>query len=254
MKTRMQPIGNVWNKFPRIVRDLSSRTGKSVRLEMEGKQTELDKTIIEAIKDPLTHVVRNSLDHGIETPAEREAAGKPCRGLLTSASLSRRRAGQHRDFRRRRRTRSGCDSRPRRSSAGLSPRSTPPQCPTARSGNLIFLPGFSTAKKVTNISGRGVGMDVVKTNIEKIGGTVDLAERSRAWHHAEDQDSAHAGDHSRADCDHRRRAFRHSASEPAGAGPAGRQSRPETGIEMIQGAPVYRLRGNLCRSSISTTN
>ncbi len=82
MKTRMQPIGNIWNKFPRIVRDLSTSTGKLVRLEMEGSQTELDKTIIEAIKDPLTHVVRNSLDHGIETPAEREAAGKPQQGLL----------------------------------------------------------------------------------------------------------------------------------------------------------------------------
>ena len=82
MKTRMQPIGNVWNKFPRIVRDLSNSAGKSVRLEMEGTQTELDKTIIEAIKDPLTHIVRNSLDHGLETPAEREAAGKSPEGVL----------------------------------------------------------------------------------------------------------------------------------------------------------------------------
>ncbi len=88
MKTRMQPIGNIWNKFPRVVRDLANSAGKSVRLEMEGSQTELDKTIIEAIKDPLTHVVRNSLDHGIESPAEREAAGKPAEGIALPAGLS----------------------------------------------------------------------------------------------------------------------------------------------------------------------
>ena len=100
MKTRMQPIGNVWNKFPRIVRDLANSTGKSVRLEMEGAQTELDKTIIEAIKDPLTHVVRNSLDHGIETPAERDRRGKAAARIAVPASLPRRRTGQHRDLRR----------------------------------------------------------------------------------------------------------------------------------------------------------
>ena len=99
MKTRMQPIGNIWNKFPRIVRDLSNSTGKSVRLEMEGSQTELDKTIIEAIKDPLTHVVRNSLDHGIETPAQARSRGQATARIALPASLSRRRTGQHRDLR-----------------------------------------------------------------------------------------------------------------------------------------------------------
>ena len=99
MKTRMQPIGNIWNRFPRVVRDLALTCGKQVRVEMEGKETELDKTIIEAIKDPLTHVVRNSVDHGIETPEERLAKGKPAEGCLLSAGVPRRRPGQHRDHR-----------------------------------------------------------------------------------------------------------------------------------------------------------
>jgi two-component system chemotaxis sensor kinase CheA len=131
MKTRMQPIGNVWNKFPRIVRDLSNSTGKSVQLEMEGAQTELDKTIIEAIKDPLTHVVRNSLDHGIETPAEREAAGKPRQGLLLLRAFHE--GGQVKSrFRMTAADLIWMPSGPRRSSAELFPRSTPPRCLTAR--------------------------------------------------------------------------------------------------------------------------
>jgi len=174
MKTRMQPIGNVWNKFPRIVRDLSNAAGKSVRLEMEGTQTELDKTIIEAIKDPLTHIVRNSLDHGIETPAEREAAGKPRQGVLrlrafheggqVNIEIADDGAGLDLDAIRAKAVERGLLSP--QHAAKMSEREI---------GNLIFMAGFSTAKKVTNISGRGVGMDVVKTNIEKIGGTVDVS-------------------------------------------------------------------------------
>ena len=173
MKTRMQPIGNIWNKFPRIVRDLSNSTGKSVRLEMEGSQTELDKTIIESIKDPLTHVVRNSLDHGIESPAEREAAGKQQQGLLFLRAFHE--GGQVNieisdDG-------AGLDMEAIRAKA-IERGIVTPQHAAAMSdrevGNMIFLAGFSTARKVTNISGRGVGMDVVKTNIEKIGGTVDV--------------------------------------------------------------------------------
>jgi two-component system chemotaxis sensor kinase CheA len=174
MKTRMQPIGNVWNKFPRIVRDLSNAAGKSVRLEMEGTQTELDKTIIEAIKDPLTHLVRNSLDHGIETPAAREAAGKPRQGVLRLRAFHE--GGQVNieiadDG-------GGLDLEAIRTKAMESGILTPKNAAKMSDreiGNLIFMAGFSTAKKVTNISGRGVGMDVVKTNIEKIGGTVDVS-------------------------------------------------------------------------------
>ncbi len=173
MKTRMQPIGNIWNKFPRVVRDLSNSTGKLVRLEMEGSQTELDKTIIEAIKDPLTHVVRNSLDHGIETPAEREAAGKPQQGSLflrafheggqVNIEISDDGAGLDLEAIKAKAVERGIVTP--QHAAAMSDREI---------GNLIFLAGFSTARRVTNISGRGVGMDVVKTNIEKIGGTVDV--------------------------------------------------------------------------------
>ncbi len=173
MKTRMQPIGNVWNRFPRVVRDLAVTCGKEVRIEMEGRETELDKSLLEAIGDPLTHVVRNSVDHGIESPDVREAAGKPREGCLKL--LAYHEGGQ-------------VNIEIRDDGGGIDPERigkkaierglmTPEQI--ARMGDqeivaLIFAPGFSTAEKVTNVSGRGVGMDVVKTNIEKIGGTVDI--------------------------------------------------------------------------------
>jgi len=174
MKTRMQPIGNIWNKFPRVVRDLSNSSGKLVRLEMEGSQTELDKTIIEAIKDPLTHIVRNSLDHGLETPAQREAANKPPQGLLFLRAFHE--GGQVNieisdDG-------AGLDLNAIRAKAierGILPSQQAAKMTDREIANLIFMAGFSTAQKVTNISGRGVGMDVVKTNIEKIGGTVDVS-------------------------------------------------------------------------------
>ena len=174
MKTRMQPIGNIWNKFPRVVRDLSNSSGKLVRLEMEGSQTELDKTIIEAIKDPLTHIVRNSLDHGLETPARREAANKPPQGLLSLRAFHE--GGQVNieisdDG-------AGLDLNAIRAKAierGILPSQQAAKMTDREIANLIFMAGFSTAQKITNISGRGVGMDVVKTNIEKIGGTVDVS-------------------------------------------------------------------------------
>lgn len=176
MKTRMQPINMIWQKFPRVVRDLSAQCGKKIRLEMEGKETELDKTIIEAIKDPLTHIVRNSIDHGVETPAKRAEKGKSEEGCLSLRAFHE--GGQ-------------VNIEIIDDGAGINPEKvkakalekgliTPEQA--ARMGereatNLIFLPGFSTAEKITNVSGRGVGMDVVKTNIEKIGGTVDITSR-----------------------------------------------------------------------------
>jgi two-component system, chemotaxis family, sensor kinase CheA len=173
MKTRMQPIGNIWSKFPRTVRDVAATCGKQIRLEMEGKETELDKTIIEAIKDPLTHIVRNSADHGIETPAKRAAAGKPAEGRLQLRAYHE--GGQviieiSDDG-------AGLDSEKLKRKAlekGLITAEQAAQMSERDTANLIFLPGFSTAEKVTNVSGRGVGMDVVKTNIEKIGGTVDV--------------------------------------------------------------------------------
>ncbi len=243
MKTRMQPIGNIWNKFPRIVRDLSNSAGKSVRLEMEGSQTELDKTIIEAIKDPLTHVVRNSLDHGIETPAKREAVGKPQEGLLflrafheggqVNIEISDDGAGLDLDAIKSKAIERGIVTP--QHAAAMSDREI---------ANLIFLAGFSTAQKVTNISGRGVGMDVVKTNIEKIGGTVDVtAVRGRGT-------------------TLKIKIPLTLAIIPALIVTAGAErfaipqvslvelvrlegKAAEAGIEMIQEASVYRLRGNL---------
>ena len=173
MKTRMQPIGNIWSKFPRMVRDVALGCGKQVRIEMEGKETELDRTIIEAIKDPLTHLVRNAVDHGIETPEVRRKAGKNPEGLLFLRAFHE--GGQVNievtdDG-------AGLNYEKLRNKAMQTALITEDQAArmTEREiTNLIFLPGFSTAEKVTNVSGRGVGMDVVKTNIEKIGGTVDL--------------------------------------------------------------------------------
>jgi len=173
MKTRMQPIGNVWAKFPRVVHDMAQDLGKQVQLVMEGKQTELDRTIIEAIKDPLMHLIRNAIDHGIETAVERRAAGKPEEGILTLRAFHE--GGQvnieilddgH-----------GINVAKVKEKAIQRSLATPDQAARMsdrEAFNLIFLPGFSTAEKVTNVSGRGVGMDVVKTNIEKIGGSVDV--------------------------------------------------------------------------------
>src|SRR5208337_2241997 len=173
MKTRMQPIGNIWGQFPRTVRDVALGCGKEVGIEMEGKETELDKTIIEAIKDPLTHLVRNSVDHGIELPEARVKAGKARVGRLilrafheggqVNIEISDDGAGLSSDRIRKKAIERGVIT------AEQAARMTEREI-----FNLIFLPGFSTAEKVTNVSGRGVGMDVVKTNVEKIGGLVDL--------------------------------------------------------------------------------
>lgn len=173
MKTRMQPIGNVWNKFPRLVRDLALTCGKQVRIDMEGEDTDLDKTLIEAIRDPLTHIVRNAIDHGIEAPAVRVAAGKPAEGRLflrafhesgqVNIEISDDGAGI--DFDR---------VKEKALERGLITVDQAARLSTNEALNLLFSPGFSTAREVTNVSGRGVGMDVVKTNIDKIGGTVDV--------------------------------------------------------------------------------
>jgi two-component system chemotaxis sensor kinase CheA len=176
MKTRMQPIGNVWSKFPRIVRDLSMALAKQVRVEMEGKDTELDKTIIEAIKDPLTHIVRNAVDHGIEESATRVAAGKKPEGTLLlrafheGGQVNIEIADDGRGIDPDRVLKKAIDR-------GLVTSEAAGRLSEREIFNLVFLPGFSTAEKVTNVSGRGVGMDVVRSNIEKIGGTVDLQSR-----------------------------------------------------------------------------
>jgi two-component system chemotaxis sensor kinase CheA len=173
MKTRLQPIGNVWNRFPRLVRDAARASGKRVRLETEGTETELDKTLIEAIRDPLTHLVRNAIDHGVEPPERRRAAGKPEEGCLRLRAYHE--GGQVNvevsdDG-------GGIDPeriRGRAVEQRLVTREQAERMGAQTLLGLIFLPGFSTAAAVTTLSGRGVGMDVVKTNIEKIGGSVDV--------------------------------------------------------------------------------
>ena len=173
MRTRMQPIGQVWSKMPRIVRDLAHQLGREVDLEMDGHDTELDRSLLEALKGPLAHLVRNSLDHGIEPPPARAAAGKPTAGrlLLRAYHESGQVVVEITDDGK------GIDPRhigdvavrrgvvTREQLARMEPRDVL---------DLIFRPGFSTAEQVTNVSGRGVGMDVVRTSIERIGGSVDL--------------------------------------------------------------------------------
>jgi len=173
MKTRMQPIGNAWQKLPRVVRDLCAELGKEIELRMHGAETELDRQVLELVKDPLTHLVRNCADHGIEGPAERAAAGKPAKGTIRLAACHQ---GGHiiieiaDDGR-------GLDLARIRAKAvenGLAGEAEIAAKSDAEIANFIFAPGFSTAARVTSISGRGVGMDVVRSNIEQIGGTVDL--------------------------------------------------------------------------------
>ncbi|GIE27966.1 ATPase [Actinoplanes italicus] len=173
MKTRMQPIEHIWSKLPRVIRDLSNSLGKQVALVMEGKETELDRSLLEAVKDPLTHLVRNAVDHGIEDPERRIASGKGPEGTLTLRAYH---EGGH------------VAVEVADDGAGLNVERIaqkavengllrPEQVPNMDKRDImamVFQPGFSTAAKVTNVSGRGVGMDVVKTNIENIGGAVSV--------------------------------------------------------------------------------
>jgi two-component system chemotaxis sensor kinase CheA len=169
----MQPIGNAWQKLPRIVRDLSAELGKPIEFEMHGADTELDRQVLDMIKDPLTHMVRNSADHGIEMPDERRATGKPEKGTLR---LSAWHQGGHiiievAD--------DGCGLDIRRIKAtavarGLASEADIETMSEALIHKFIFAPGFSTVSKVTSVSGRGVGMDVVRSNVEQIGGTIDV--------------------------------------------------------------------------------
>jgi len=243
MKTRMQPIGNIWGQFPRTVRDVALACGKEIKIEMEGKETELDKTIIEAIKDPLTHLVRNSVDHGVELPEDRVKAGKDRAGRLILRAFHE--GGQVNI--------EISDDGGGLNAERILKKAVERAVITAEQAarmterevfNLIFLPGVSTAQKVTNVSGRGVGMDVVKTNVEKIGGTVDI------------QSIRGQGTTVRVKipltlaiipalivtCGGDRYAIPQvSLLELVRLAP----SQARSGIEMVQGAPVHRLRGRL---------
>ncbi|WP_417686965.1 hybrid sensor histidine kinase/response regulator [Roseibium sp.] len=173
MATRMQPIGNAWQKLPRIVRDLSQELDKPIELEMIGADTELDRQVLEMIKDPLTHMVRNSADHGLEMPAQRRESGKPDKGTITLAAyhegghiiIEVRDDGKGLDVQR---------IKDKVIERGLASEAEVDKMSDAQIHKFIFAAGFSTAAAVTSVSGRGVGMDVVRNNIELIGGTVDL--------------------------------------------------------------------------------
>ena len=243
MKTRMQPVGNVSSKFPRIVRDLAVACGKQVNIAMLGQETELDKSIMEAIRDPLTHMVRNAVDHGIEMPAERTARGKPAEGrlLLNAFHEGGKVVIELTD------DGGGIDPRSVRDKAireGLISPEHADRMTERELVNLVFLPGFSTRDRVTQFSGRGVGMDVVRTNIGKVGGAVDL--ESQLGHGTTV----------------RMKIPLTLAIIPALTVSAGgdRFAIPQVsllellrlegdqvkkGIEYVHGAPVYRLRGNL---------
>ncbi|EAK5890266.1 hybrid sensor histidine kinase/response regulator [Campylobacter lari] len=173
MKTRMQPIAKVFNKFPRVVRDLGRELGKQMELEISGEETELDKSIVEEIGDPIMHMIRNSCDHGIEDPATRAANGKPEKGTVNLKAYN---EGNHivveiaDDGK-------GLDADALKSKAiekNLITEREADQMSDKEAFALIFKPGFSTAAKITNVSGRGVGMDVVKTNIEKLNGVIEI--------------------------------------------------------------------------------
>jgi two-component system chemotaxis sensor kinase CheA len=173
MKTRMQPIGRLFQKYPRLARDLARQLGKDVELVLSGEETELDKTMIEDLNDPLVHLVRNAVDHGIETPDERRAANKPAKALVT---LSASQVGDHifieiAD--------DGKGMRPdviraKAVEKGLIDAETANSLDDKQSLMLIFMPGFSTKDQISSVSGRGVGMDVVKTNITKLNGKIDV--------------------------------------------------------------------------------
>ena len=243
LKTRMHAVEAAWSRIPRLVRDLALACGKKVRLETEGGDTELDRTLIEAIRDPLTHVIRNAVDHGLESPERRVALGKSPEGVL------RIRAGQvggqvrieiSDDG-------AGLDAEKIRAKAialGLFDAAKAARMSREELHDLIFLPGFSTADKVSRISGRGVGMDVVKENIEKVGGSVDL------------ESVAGSGTVIKiripltlaivpafvAACGGQRYAIpRRDIAEILRL----REDAPGGGVERIHDAPVYRLRGRL---------
>jgi two-component system chemotaxis sensor kinase CheA len=243
MKTRMQPISNIFDKFPRVVRDVAIGCGKQVQIEMDGKETELDKSLLEAIKDPLTHIVRNSVDHGIEMPDKRVASGKRAEGHLKLRACHE--GGQvvieiSDDG-------AGIGTARVKNKALERGLITPQQATHISERellNLIFLPGFSTAEKVTNLSGRGVGMDVVKTNIERVNGSVDI------------YSAAGTGTTIKIKIPLTLAIVRAVIIETAGKRFAIPQvsiqelvrldgDRVRTDIELVHGAPVYRMRGRL---------
>ncbi|MFN3984118.1 MAG: chemotaxis protein CheA [Rhodocyclaceae bacterium] len=178
MKTRMQPIGRLFQKYPRIARDLARNLGKDVELVLEGEETEIDKTMIEDLADPIIHLIRNAVDHGVEDPAGRRANGKPLKSIVKLAAQQ---EGDHivievaDDGQ-------GMNAERLRAKAvekGLISEEEASSMDDRQSFNLVFLPGFSMAAQISDVSGRGVGMDVVRTNIQKLNGTIDIRSQQK---------------------------------------------------------------------------
>jgi two-component system chemotaxis sensor kinase CheA len=243
MRTRMQPIDHVWSKLPRVVRDLSSQLGRSVRLEMEGGDTELDRTLLEAVKDPLTHLVRNAIDHGIEAPDVRAAAGKAETGVLRLRAAHE--GGQVLlevvdDGK-------GLDPAVLAEKAvekGIISAARAEMMTTQEMLELVFVAGFSTAATVTNVSGRGVGMDVVRTNIERIGGSIDVDStpgRGTCWRLRIPLTLAIVPALTIECCSQRFALPQINLLELVSLD----SERAAAGVESVGGAKVYRLRGSL---------
>ena len=242
-KTRMQPISNVFDKFPRVIRDLAMACGKQVHVEMEGKDTELDKSLLEAIKDPLTHLVRNSVDHGIELPEQRLAKGKRSEGCLflrachegghVLIEISDDGAGIDVARVKKKALERGVITSPQ--ARGMTDREIL---------NLVFLPGFSTAEKVTNLSGRGVGLDVVKTNIERVNGSVDFQSQPGSGTNVKIKIPLTLAIVPAliVQCGGKRFAIPQVSLIELVRLEA---EQARTGIELVHGVPVYRLRGRL---------
>ena len=195
MSMRMVPIQGVFQKMARLVRDLSHKAGKQVDFVTGGEETELDRTVVDKIADPLVHMVRNAVDHGIEPPDDRVKAGKSPPGVSSCGPSTRRAASSSRC----RTTAKGLDKERILQEGGRAgPRASRARnCPRRKIFKLIFHPGLSTAEKVTDVSGRGVGMDVVKKNIEALRGRIDISSTAGQGHDLHDPPAADAGGHRR---------------------------------------------------------
>ena len=243
MRTRMQPISSIWQKLPRFVRDLAHKFGKEVEIEMEGEETDLDKSVIEAIKGSLLHLVRNAVDHGIEAPDVREAQGKPRAGTLRlrahheggNVVIEVRDDGRGLDRQR---------ILKRAVNAGLVDQEKAEGLTAREIESFVFQPGFSTAAKVTNISGRGVGLDVVRANVESLGGSIELqseADESTTFRLTIPLTLAIVSVLLSSAGKHRIAIPQASVVELVRLDGSGE----DLGIEDLNGVPVYRLRGKL---------
>ena len=231
---RMVPIRQVFQKMARLVRDLSKQSGKNIELVLQGEETELDRKVVEDINDPLMHMVRNSVDHGIESPRAARRRRQAGAGDAAPERLARGRQHRHRDRRRRRRASTPTGSWRRRSRSGLVAAGA--QLAPADIHQLIFQPGFSTAEKVTEISGRGVGMDVVRRNIEALRGRIDIHTARGAGHDVLDPAAADAGHRRRHPRRGRARALRHPGLRGARVAAAEGRADPQRLRPAVHGA------------------